>query len=309
MDLEREVLRTLLYYDIWSHPLTEEELYAFLPVNSMPFDRFRNCLRAEVVGKAVQHHGGYYFVKGKTSAVVRQRLRRMRHARRMWFIARIATHVIKRFPFVRAVFVSGDLSKNVTRKESDVDFFLITEPGRLWITRMLLVLFKKVFLFNSRKFFCINSFVASDNLRLDEQNIYTATEVATLKPMYNSALFYRYLEANQWIKEYFPNFDTRHLTMPHCNDRRSKLQRIVEWPFRLFDASRLDVYLMRLMERVWAKRYPQYDEQTRRRLFRCTRGESRAYVGNFQETILALYAQRLKAYGLHNGQQGTEIRA
>ncbi len=309
MDLEREVLRTLLYYDIWSHPLTEEELYAFLPVNSMPFDQFRNRLRTEVVGKAVQHHDGYYFVKGKTDAVVRQRLRRMRHAQRMWFMARVATHIIKRFPFVRAVLVSGDLSKNATCKESDVDFFIVTEPGRLWITRILLVLFKKVFLVNSKKFFCINSFVASDNLRLDEQNIYTATEVATLKPLYNSTLFYRYLEANQWIKEYFPNYDPRHLAMPRCNDRASKLQRMVEWPFRLFDASRLDVYLMRMMERLWAKRYPQYDDETRRRIFRCTRGESRAYVGNFQETILALYAHRLKANGLQNGQQGPEIRA
>ncbi len=298
MQLQREVLRTLLYYDIWSHPLTEKELYAFLPVNSMNYDDFRNRLREEVADGSVQSHGGYYFVKGKTAAVVEQRVRRMRHARRMWFMARIATLIIKRFPFVRAVFVSGDLSKNVTHRKSDVDFFIITEPGRLWITRTLLVLFKKVFLLNSRKFFCINSLIASDNLVLDEQNIYTATEVATLKPLYNTELFYRYLAANRWIASFFPNFDPQLLPLPRCNDRASRLQRVLEWPFRLLDASRLDTYLMHTMERVWAKRYPRYDETIRRRIFRCTRGESRAYVGNFQEMILALYHHRLNAFGL-----------
>lgn len=305
MQLQREVLRTLLYYDIWSHPLTEKELYAFLPVNSMTYDHFKNCLREEIVGGSVQHHSGYYYVKGKTPAVVEERLKRMRHARRMWFMARVATHIIKRFPFVRAVLVSGDLSKNVTHRKSDVDFFIITEPGRLWITRSLLVLFKKVFLLNSRKFFCINSLIASDNLLQDEQNIYTATEIATLKPLYNSELFRRYLAANRWIKRFFPNFDTQLLWLPQCNERASRLQHILEVPFRWFDASRLDEYLMHTMERIWAKRYPQYDEATRRRIFRCTRGESRAYVGNFQEMILALYHHRLKTFGMDG--EGNEV--
>lgn len=304
MQLQREVLKTLLYYDIWSHPLTEKELFAFLPVNSMTYDHFKNRLANEIVGDTVQYHRGYFFVKGKTPAVVEQRLKRMRHARRMWFMARLATHVIKRFPFVRAVFVSGDLSKNVTHRKSDVDFFIVTEPERLWITRTLLVLFKKIFLLNSRKFFCINSFIASNNLVLDEQNIYTATEIATLKPLYNTELFRRYLEANGWIRSYFPNLDMKFLWLPRCNDRASVLQRVLELPFRWFDASRLDERLMHAMERIWARRYPQYDEATRQRVFRCTRGESRAYVGNFQEMILALYHHRLKAFGL--GNEGSE---
>lgn len=297
MQLQLEILKTLLYYDIWSHPLTAEELYAFLPVNSISLAEFKEQLgRASNVG-LIQHHHGYYFIQGKSHAVA-ERLKRARHARRMWFAARLGAHMIKRFPFVRAVFVSGDLSKNVTHSKSDVDFFIITEPDRLWIARTLLILFKKVFLFNSKKFFCLNSFVTSDHLTHDERNIYAATEIATLKPLYNSRLFTAYLSANDWIRSYFPNYNVRMLPLPRCNNRRSSLQKLLELPFRLFDATRLDIRLMKMMERVWARRYPHLDETTRRRIFRCTRTESRAYVGNFQEVILALYERRLRSFGI-----------
>lgn len=297
MQVQAAVLRTLLYYDIWSHPLTEEELFMFLPVNSMSFEQFRNQIRA-MPRDLVASTDGFYFLTASSSAVVKERLRRMRHARRMWLLARFATHIIKRFPFVRAVLVSGDLSKNATHKKSDVDFLIITEPGRVWITRTLLILFKKIFLLNSKKFFCINSLLTTDALRFDEHNIYTATEVATLKPLYNSRLFYEYLKANEWIKQFFPNFEPKNLRLPACNNKPSVLQRLLEAPFRLIDADRLDMRLMEMMKRVWARRYPTIDDQTRARIFRCTRGESRAFVGNFQDTILALYAERLNRFGL-----------
>lgn len=297
MTLQTEVLKTLLYYDIWSHPLTAEEIFTFLPMDSVTLEQFKAQFERERAVDLIGSSKGYYFLAGKMSAVDK-RLRRMRHARWMWLMARLATHVIKRFPFVRAVFVSGDLSKNATHKKSDIDFFIVTEPNRLWIARTLLVVFKKLFLLNSKKFFCLNSFVASDNLTFDERNIYTATEIATLKPMYNSRMFFAYLKANEWIKTFFPNFDLRYLALPRCSNRISYLQRVLESPFRVFDASKLDVILMRMMERVWARRYPEFEERIRKRIFRCTRGESRAYVGNFQETILALYDARLQAYGL-----------
>ena len=296
--LARAIVSTLLYYDIWDHPLTVQELFAFLPVNSLTLDEFRIRL-GEVVSRGwVLQNGGYYHVGGKTADVVRQRIHRARHARRMWFFARLSMHIIKRFPFVRGVMVSGDLSKNSTGRSSDVDFFVVTAPGRLWIARTLLILFKKTFLLNRRKFFCLNYFATTDHLGLDEQNIFLATEVATLKPLYNRGIFLSCLQANPWIKEYFPNFDMTCLPMTKANERPSFLQRILELPFALLPADALDHSLQKMMERLWAKRYPEHDEETRKRIFRCSRHESRAYVGDFQEKILARYDQRLRDFGV-----------
>jgi hypothetical protein len=299
MHLETEVLKTLLYYDIWSHPLTERELFQFLGVNSMTPQRFHTELVRQS-GNTIMAHQGYYFVKGKTPAVVTVRQERERHARRLWIIARLVTHIIKRFPFVRGVFVSGDLSKNATHAQSDIDFFIITEPGRLWIARTLLILFKKIVFFNRKKFFCLNYFTTTKRLTHTERNIYQATEVATLKPTFNRALFLQYMEANRWVNSFFPNFDVSQLELGTVNDRRSIIQQVLELPFSLFDASRLDEFLMHRTSQVWEKRYPIFDHDTRTKIFKCTRDESRAFAGNFEEKILALYHQRLKAFAIES---------
>jgi hypothetical protein len=209
-------------------------------------------------------------------------------------------HIIRRFPFVRAVFVSGDLSKNVATRKSDIDFFILTEPDRLWIARTLLILFKKTFLLNRKKYFCLNSFATTDHLTLDERNIFLATEIATLTPLSNSALFTRYRRANAWIREYFPNFADENTGAPPVCNRGSLIQKLLEYPFRFIPAGRLDSYLLAMMERTWARRYPEFDEETRNRIFRCTKNESRAYAGNFQDKILAVYAQRLREFGVES---------
>ncbi len=298
-----EILRTLLYYDIWHHPLTARELFAFLPVNSMTFPEFEKLLTSIPQSARIRHHDGFYFVEGKTEAVVRQRQEKERHADRLWRMARRAGRLIRRFPFVRGVYVSGDLSKNVATGTSDIDFFIITAPGRLWITRSALILFKKVFLLNSRKFFCINYLTSSDNLAFDDRNVFTATEIATLKPLYGRALFDDYLLANSWIKKFFPNIDMTRQENANGNERPSNIQRMLESIFDLVDADALDVRLMNIMRDHWAKSYPDYDEATRQKIFRCTRMESRAYIGNFQEKILALYEHRLREFNVHPRQE------
>jgi hypothetical protein len=71
-------------------------------------------------------------------------------------------------------------------------------------------------------------------------------------------------------------------------------------PFSLINADALDSFVMRKMKEVWRRRYPEYDETTREKLFRCTKHESRTYVGNFEEKILALYNQKLREFGIVN---------
>ena len=298
--LHAEILRTLLYYDIWRYPLTAKELYLFLPIDSMTFDEFMENLQVHGLGKDVLVENGHYFVRSESPEIVVQRNEKERHARNLWRWARISTHVIKRFPFVRGVFVSGDLSKNATNPNSDIDFFIIAAPNRLWIARTLLILFKKIFLLNNKRFFCLNYFSTSDHLPLEEQNIFLATEIAHLKPLFNSDMFFDYLEANKWITSYFPNFDAARLGLPRTNNRRSVLQRVLELPFSLIPAGKLDTYLLEKMKSVWAKRYPEYDEKTRERIFRCTKNESRAYVGNFEDKVLLLYAEKLREFGVMN---------
>ena len=295
---QRDILRTLLYYDIWAYPLSAQEILRFFPGRppspSELSGHLDRCKASGLIGEAE----GYYFVRGRTEEAVELRRRNARRAAVMWKAATFSASVIKTFPFIRAVFVSGELSKDVASPDGDIDFLILTEPGRLWIARSLLTLFKKVFLLNSKKFFCLNYFVSADECELDCRNIFAATEIAHLKPLYNADLFRRYMAANRWIRSFFPGFTFTLNGPARVSNRRSVLQRLFEAPFRLVDADRLDDMLMGVMQRVWARRYPQYDEAARNRIFRSTKSESRAYCGDFESRILTLYEERLREFGV-----------
>jgi hypothetical protein len=186
----------------------------------------------------------------------------------------------------------------VANPKSDIDYVVVTEPGRLWICRSLLVAFKKVFLLNSKKYFCLNYYLDSDHLSLDDRNYYTATEVAHLKPLFNTAVYLRYMNANGWIRSFFPNYRIFSLWEGRSGDRRSIIQPLLELPFRGRWAARLDLRLMEYMRRTWKSRYPRYDDETRERIFRCNISESRAFVGNFSDRVLERYRRKLQERSL-----------
>src|SRR5690606_11436099 len=62
----------------------------------------------------------------------------------------------------------------------------------------------KVFLMNSRKYFCVNYFIDTDHLAIPDENIFTATEIRFLKPMVNQELLHEFIASNEWIRNYFP---------------------------------------------------------------------------------------------------------
>ncbi|HKK10111.1 MAG TPA: hypothetical protein VJ939_04705, partial [Bacteroidales bacterium] len=197
---ERNLVDTLLYFDIFDHPLKREELKSFACRNGNDFLKAVDSLQRK---KIISQQDGYLFLQGKDWTVKKRQEERKR-VQHYFRIARLITSLIAVFPFVRGVFISGSLSKLRAGDKSDIDYFIVTAPGRLWVARTLLILFKKIFLFNSYRFFCLNYFIDSESLEITSKNRFVATEVATLVPVYNYPLFQEFFMANQWIKEYFP---------------------------------------------------------------------------------------------------------
>ena len=294
--LNSDILRTLLYYEIFDHPLTAHELFHLLPRNSISKSALTEALDSMSRAGIIRSEKGFYSLNSGGSDLSGLRLRRAALAGRRLRIAKVMSHVIKRFPFVRAIFISGDLSKGVASPESDIDYVIVTEPGRLWICRSMLVAFKKVFLLNSKKYFCLNYYVDTLHLALDEHNYYTATEIAHLVPLFNTELYLKYMNANAWIRSFFPNYRIFAVHDVTLRDRKSFLQSLLELPFRARWAARLERALLEFMKRTWKSRYPHYDDATRERIFRSSGSESRAYVGNFSDKVLSIYRSKLEEH-------------
>ena len=131
------------------------------------------------------------------------------------------------FPFVKGIAVSGSLSKYFADEKTDIDFFIITTANRLWIARTILHIFKKfTYLLKMQDLFCMNYFIDEAELGILEKNIYTATEIATILPLFGYKIFDSFFKVNSWTRSFFPN---KYMYMPPAKDiKRTWFKYLVE---------------------------------------------------------------------------------
>ena len=206
--LADQIIKTLLYFDIFRYPLKSHEVYNYLRINGTTPAEVSCCLDDLTEKRQLFRFGDLYCLQPDEKNIKR-RIKGNREAQKWLEVARKQAKLIATFPYVQAVMASGSLSKGYMDEDSDLDFFIVTEPNRLWIARTLLVLYKRVFLSNSHKKFCVNYFVDTLHLEIEEKNLFTATEIVTLIPLYNRECYGYMLSSNRWLHQYLPNFRER----------------------------------------------------------------------------------------------------
>ena len=288
-----QVLKTMLYFDIFNYPLKVHEIIKFLPVDTTP-EEIGHCIKALVTEKFIFQFGEFYSLHENDANIVR-RVKGNTEANKFLKIAKNRAQFIARFPFVRAVMASGSLSKGYMDEKSDLDFFIVTEPNRLWIARTLLVMYKRLFLFNSHKEFCVNYFVDRSHLEIEEKNLFTAIELATLIPLHNLCGYTELQNANPWIKQFFPNFKPRNTGEGQAPE--------VTFPARIFEpmlsrfCQRLDSFFMRMTSKRWQKMYgSDYGKKDFDIAFKTKKHVSKNHPKNYQKRILDLYEMKLDEY-------------
>lgn len=293
---ERAILATLRYFEIFSHPLTAGETFRFSQISSTWQASFSSCLAALVERGDIYSIGGFFLSQNEPAWVAR-RLEQNRRADAALPVAQRMARLIGAFPFVRGVFVSGSLSKHCMAENSDVDFFLITEPGRLWLARTLLVAFKKTFLLNSHKYFCINYFVDTEHLEIEEKNLFTATETATLLPLYGREWHDQFYAANaDWVRRFLPNFPKRdNANVP--THSLSFLKKTAEWLLAGRLGDWLDRAAMRLTVRFWRQKFRHFDDATFDSAIKSRRYVSKHHPLYFQKKVLEQYAEKTSHLG------------
>lgn len=293
------ILRALVYYDLFGYPLTAAEVERFIdePLDDrrMIYDRLTGLMEQGWIAELE----GFWYLQDRGEEIVRRRLRMERRGLEMWEVAERFARLMRHVPFVRGVLISGQLSRYVADEKSDIDYFIVAEPNRLWIARTILVLLRRTLLLNNRTWFCTNFFVTSDNLEIDERDVYAACETASVKPLWNREVYRRFMATNEWIREFYPNHTpSPELFIPGVPEHRSHLQRLLESLIPAGAAERLDLRLMLKMREYWNRRYPEMDPGVRRRSLRSTRDESRAHAGDYSPVILAAYRRELERRGI-----------
>ena len=249
--VRKNILATLAYFDLFSYPLTMEEIFLFLPAK-YDQDEFYYALRCLVIDRQIFKLDKYYSLKNDYFLADR-RENGNRKAAEMIVIAKKVGDLLIRFPYVRGIAISGSLSKNFADEHSDIDLFIITARNRLWIARTTMHLFKKLtFLVRKEDYFCMNYYVDERDLVIHEKNIYTATEVATLIPINGDAIFEQFFAANGWTRHYLPNKCLRLASAKPV--KNSILKRSIEFLFNNSIGNAIDSLLMEITSTRWAKK-------------------------------------------------------
>ena len=198
--LEKAILETLAYSDVFDYPLTIDELHRFLvsPATKM---EIQEC----VIGmKGISFAHGYYFLAGR-SEIVDVRQKREEDSRNAYRRAMFYGRILGGLPFIRMVALTGSLAMLNLSKNRDMDYMLVAMPGRVWTARAFALLLARV----TRLFgdvICPNVIVSENALGWKERNLYTAHEFAQTIPISGEGTFLSLRVVNGWVGDFLPNF-------------------------------------------------------------------------------------------------------
>jgi len=203
--LERAILYAVAYADIYHYPLTVEEIARYLVGVEATVDEVEIALDPLIRKEGLLlGREGYVMLRGADDLVA-LRHRRMRIARQMWPRALSYGRAIARLPFVRMVAVTGALTMGNVESDDDIDYFIVTEPGRVWLARFLIV--QMIVRPADREGFevCPNYLVSSDALVLEERDLFHAHELVQMIPIYGLETYRMLRAANGWALQFLPN--------------------------------------------------------------------------------------------------------
>lgn len=204
-DQELAVLRSVVYASLFDYPLTLAQLEQSLVGERADAATIETWWRVSAfLQSTIGRRDGLYFPAGR-SDLVRTRSRREALSRELLDRDQRILSLIARMPFVRMVALSGSLAHLNAEGSADLDLFVITAPHRVWsVTVATLVLAK---LLGCRKRVCMNYIISERAMTIEPRDLFTANQIIHLRPLMGHKVFNRFVKANGFVREFYPNFE------------------------------------------------------------------------------------------------------
>jgi hypothetical protein len=220
--LEKAILSTVVYFDIFDFPLTPLEIWKWLffahpPHRSYNCWETQSCLNdSAVLQKLIQSKNGFYFLLNR-ERIVGRRVANYKVAERKYKKAIRFIKLLRFNPFIKMVAVCNNLAFSNASQYSDIDFFIITKAGRIWLARFWANFLPKMLGLrpthsDTQDKLCLTFFIAEDHLNINDLqssqiDLYLANWITQLVPVYDpDHLCQSFLQTNQWAISHFPNF-------------------------------------------------------------------------------------------------------
>lgn len=213
--MRKEILKTLVYFNLFDYPLTSLELWKFLQSKeSCTLAELLTALEDPELQKQIEQKNGFIFLRGR-EPIVELRRERYSIAERKYRKVLWAVRFLRLIPMIRFVAVANTLALSYSRDNSDIDLFIVTRPGSIWLSRLLAVtpfalLGLRPKFGSERDTFCFSFFATETALDLSSialsEDTYLLYWAATLVPVYDpDGLMEALWDENPWILRTLPN--------------------------------------------------------------------------------------------------------
>jgi hypothetical protein len=202
--LRRAIARTVAYADLFEYPLDRSEICRYLigeAASSKDVDRVLEDDGA--LGAYLERTGDRFHLRGRASTIETRRARAAASSD-LWRAARAYGAWVARLPLVRFVGVTGALAMSNAERRTDIDLFILTHPGRVWLCRLLVLAVVRVAALRGHRL-CPNFLLSTAELELRERNLFTAHEIAQMVPIRATEWYAKFIDANRWAQVYLPN--------------------------------------------------------------------------------------------------------
>lgn len=226
-DLTEAIVHTLTYFAYFSYAPSHDELFIYLSIKTTK-KKLTESLK-ELSDRKIIYTGSLsytlppygIFTKEKP---VRHQYSKDKLTKLTWFLK-----LAKYIPWILLVGVSGSISMMHAEKNDDIDLFVISSKNRLWLARCACLLLASLLRMRrkrlSRKIkdcICLNLFFDETELTVpfEKRNEYIVHEILQMKPLLSKDHAYeRFLWANRWIKDLFPNVSIPLVKVSHKDNR------------------------------------------------------------------------------------------
>ena len=202
-DAASAVHATVSYADVFDMPIELDRLHRFLVGVALDADRVERTVDDLVAAGTVVRAGDLVHLPGRDEVLSIWQERTTRAAT-MWDEAERWGRRIGRLPFVRMVAVTGGLAVDSVAPHDDIDFFIVVRPGRLWLTRLMIIVLGRL-AERSDIELCPNFIVSEMAVEMQERTIYVARELAQMVVLVDRDRCRDVRRRNDWMFGLLPN--------------------------------------------------------------------------------------------------------
>ncbi len=208
----KQVLKTLLYFDIFHFPPQKEELWQFLEYKEDMSNFFEKLDKLKI-----PKYKNYYYFQNKQNVdlrISREKINNLKLKKAFKLIKKLSF-----IPTIKFIGISGSLAMRNSNTEDDIDLFIITTANLTWFTRLICVLIlinlgvyrrSKDHVVSNK--ICLNYLISENALGFSNSshNLYLAHEITQMLPVLNvDNTYQKFINANKWVYNFLPNISHR----------------------------------------------------------------------------------------------------